>query len=71
MLTQPAPVATPWPRTRLLRLSEVLEDTGLCKSQLYRLMAAGTFPKPVRVGPRTVRWAHESVLAWMANLPQD
>lgn len=70
MIRQPIKVATLWSGSRLLRLREVLEITGLCKSQLYRLLAAEQFPKPVRVGPRTVRWTLESVLAWIQNLPQ-
>ena len=71
MIRQPKTVAHPWAETRLLRLREVLQIAGLCKSQLYRLMATGTFPKPVRVGPRTVRWTVESILAWIENLPQE
>ena len=71
MITQPAPMASPRPQPWLLRLREVLENTRLCKSQLYRLMAAGEFPKPVRVGPRTVRWTTESLLSWIENLPQE
>ena len=71
MIRQPTTVANPWPGSRLLRLRQVLEITGLCKSQLYRLLAAGKFPKPVRVGPRTVRWTLESILAWIENLPQE
>ena len=45
MNTQPEPMGTPSPQPWLLRLGEVRENTGLCKSQLYRLMAAGEFPK--------------------------
>ncbi|MCQ3803860.1 MAG: AlpA family phage regulatory protein [bacterium] len=52
-------------------MGEILENTRLCKSQLYRLMAAGEFPKPVRLGPRTVRWTNKSVRCWVENLPQE
>ena len=70
-MTQPVTTAAPWSQTRLLRLRKVLEITGLYRSFLYRLIAAGKFPQPVRIGPRTVRWTLESILAWIENLPQE
>ena len=71
MNTQPEPMGTPSSQPWLLRLGEVLENTRLCKSQLYRLMDAGEFPKPVRLGPRTVRWTNKTVRCWVENLPQE
>ena len=37
---------------------------------MYRLMAAGKFPKPRRIGPRTLRWTLDSILAWIESLPE-
>ena len=36
------------------RLPAVIQATGLGRSTIYRLMASGTFPAPVYLGPRAV-----------------
>ncbi len=41
---------------RLLKVGEVLNRVGLSRSQLYRMMSWGDFPKPVHVTPRRVAW---------------
>lgn len=52
--------APSWPPSRtvqrLLRLKQVRTITGLGRSTIYRWMEAGRFPKPVRLGPRSVAW---------------
>lgn len=58
--------ATP---TRLLRRAEVLHLTGLPNSTLYAYMAKGRFPRPVKLGVRSVAWPEEAVLAWIASRP--
>lgn len=35
---------------RLIQYSEVIHLVGVCKRQIQRWIAAGTFPKPVVVG---------------------
>lgn len=48
------------PRVQFLRLPEVQHDSGVAKSTLYARIADGLFPRPVRIGPRSVAWpAHE------------
>ena len=49
----------------LYRLDQVLAIVALGKTQLYALLAAGKFPKPVRIGQRCVRWHAGDVLAWI------
>ncbi|MDE2783784.1 MAG: AlpA family phage regulatory protein [Gemmatimonadota bacterium] len=60
---------------RLMRRSEVEEAVGLSTATLYRQMSTGSFPRPVRVGSRSVRWRATDVLAWLesrpAALPED
>ena len=41
---------------KLLRRQEVEDYCQLGRSSLYRLMRAGKFPLPIRVGERAVRW---------------
>jgi prophage regulatory protein len=40
----------------LARLPTVLKITGLGCSTIYRWIAEGSFPAPVRLGPRAVAW---------------
>ena len=55
---------------RLMRLEEVLEMCGISRSELYRQIADGRFPRPVKVGLRAVRWWQSEVEAWRAGLPR-
>ena len=58
---------------RLLVLPEVLAVTHLTKSPLYRLIAAGDFPKPLRIGT-VARWSELEVQEWIGqkrNAPRD
>jgi len=48
----------------LLRLPEVKAITELSKSSLYALIREGTFPAPVRLGPRAVAWVKSEVRRW-------
>ncbi|NIA11830.1 MAG: AlpA family phage regulatory protein [Nitrospiraceae bacterium] len=41
-------------RERLLRLREVLDDTGLSRAGHYRLIDTGRFPYPVKLTRRSV-----------------
>lgn len=53
---------------RLLRLREVMAITGLGSSTIYRYIAAGTFPAPVKIGRCTARWRESAVSAWIEAL---
>jgi prophage regulatory protein len=54
------------PPTRLLRLPQVSDLTGLSRTSIYRLERSGAFPRRVRLGLRTVAWHESSVVAWIA-----
>ena len=56
--------------SRLLRLSEVQTRTALSRSTLYRKMAEGTFPEPLKVGVRAVRWPESEIEHWLATRPR-
>jgi prophage regulatory protein len=51
---------------RILRLSQVIEATGLGKTKIYELQAAGQFPMRVQVTTHAVGWIEEEVQAWLA-----
>lgn len=50
---------------KLLKLSDVTERTGLGRSMIYDMAAAGQFPKPVRIGGAS-RWIEHEVEAALA-----
>lgn len=50
----------------LLRMSTVESCTGLSRSTIYAKLAAGDFPKPIRLGSRCTRWRAADVSAWLA-----
>lgn len=64
---------------RFLRLPAVLWRTGLSRATLYRKIAAGTFPRQVKIGERCCGWRESEVTAWchnpinftVADLPSD
>ncbi|WP_306546959.1 AlpA family transcriptional regulator [Desulfobulbus sp.] len=57
------------PTESLLRLPEVEAIVGLKKSKVYTLIQEGGFPKPVKLGTRSVRWKASDVYSWINSLP--
>lgn len=51
-------------RVRILTFSDIERDWKLSRSSVYRRVEAGTFPAPVRLGPRRVGWFESDVIAW-------
>lgn len=49
---------------RFIKLPKVKEYTSLSTSEIYRRLAAGTFPAQVTLGPKSVVWVEAEVLAW-------
>ena len=56
--------------SRLLRLGDVLVRSGLSRSTIYRKMREGSFPEPLRVGVRAVRWREAEIEDWLASRPR-
>ncbi|MGO3890129.1 MAG: helix-turn-helix transcriptional regulator [Paenalcaligenes sp.] len=40
----------------------------LSRTQIYKLIKAGEFPRPVSLGGTAVAWRHEDLEEWKANL---
>jgi len=65
------------PKTRLIRLNEVLSRTGYGRTSIYRKMAEGTFPKclklsgplkdPSKFDSRAIAWIEEEVEKWVED----
>jgi prophage regulatory protein len=50
---------------KILRLPQVCEVTGLCRSMIYQLEADLKFPPRVKIGVRAVGWLDKEVNAWL------
>ncbi|MCV2367432.1 helix-turn-helix transcriptional regulator [Roseateles oligotrophus] len=49
----------------LLKMQTVTQAAGISPATVYRGVAAGTFPQPVRMGKRCTRWRAADVRAWI------
>lgn len=47
----------------ILRLPAVKAETGASRSTIYLRIQQGLWPKPVRLGPRSVGWPADEVAA--------
>lgn len=52
---------------KFIRLATVLQMTGLSRSSIYRLEAAGRFPRRAQLGVRAVAWRPEDVDSWVKS----
>ncbi|OJA71098.1 transcriptional regulator [Burkholderia ubonensis] len=52
---------------KALRMKDVTVKVGLGQSTLYRMIAAGTFPKPFELVPGRTAWLEEDIDAWLAE----
>lgn len=50
---------------QVLRCPAVLEKTGMTRAGMYREMANGSFPKPIKLSAKAVGWVEEQVDAWI------
>ncbi len=53
--------------TRLLRLPQVIDRTGIKKTKLYELQKEGLFPMRIRITAHAVGWIEEEVDTWIAD----
>lgn len=61
------PAPAPGDPLRLERLPVVKRRTGLSRSDLYRRIAAGTFPAPVKLGVRASAWVEIEISEWIES----
>ena len=53
--------------TRLLRLPQVIDRTGIKKTKLYELQKDGSFPMRIKITAHAVGWVEEEVDRWIAG----
>lgn len=54
---------------QLLSLKDVVAQTRLGRSTVYRRISEGTFPAPLVLSPGCVRWDADHLQAWRNALP--
>jgi prophage regulatory protein len=59
--------ALPNSNLQVLRLPQVIQITGLCRSMIYQLEADDRFPRRIRIGSRAVGWLHSEVQQWLTD----
>lgn len=65
-MPSPTPMLDPLPPLPLLRLDEVAHRLEVSSDTIRRWVRHCTFPAPIRVTPRVLRWDAEDVDAWLA-----
>lgn len=65
--TGPAATA-PARQPMLYRMKDLPATIRLSRTQIYKLIKAGEFPRPVSLGGTAVAWRHEDLEEWKANL---
>ena len=52
---------------RILRRRQVQHYTGLSRSELYRQIARGEFPRQVRIGRKSVGWIEAEIQEYLTQ----
>jgi prophage regulatory protein len=57
--------------TKILRLFNVIDRTGLPRSTIYAYIEQGRFPTPIKIGARNVGWLDGEVSEWIERRVQE
>ena len=55
---------------QLLTYHDVEARVNISRSAIYRMMRAGIFPLPLKLGSKTVRWHESEIAEWIATRPR-
>lgn len=56
--------------SKILRVAQVMEATGLSRTTIWRLEHDGRFPQRRRLGPNSVGWVAGEVEEWVLSREQ-
>jgi prophage regulatory protein len=62
---EPVARRSPTEKIRVLRLPQVCEITGLCRSSIYQMEAEQRFPHRIKIGARSVGWIESEIQGWL------
>ena len=55
---------------KIFRLVEVISRVGLRKSQIYKMIRAGDFPRPAKLTGKAVGWHRHEIDEWLLTRPR-
>ena len=64
-----APSRDPFIDVRVLTMRQLRELIPYTPQHIYRLEAAGKFPRRIRIGENRVGWRYAQVLQWLSERP--
>ncbi|HAZ8611433.1 TPA: AlpA family phage regulatory protein [Escherichia coli] len=59
------------PTQKLIRFPKVIEMTGKSRTRIYADIRSEAFPKPIRIGPRSIAWVEQEILDWLEERKQQ
>jgi len=60
------------PKSAYIRQSQLIPSIlPFSAATLWRMVKAGTFPKPIKLSPRVTAWRVEDITAWLNNLHKE
>ncbi|EEQ3299757.1 AlpA family phage regulatory protein [Escherichia coli] len=59
------------PTEKLIRFPKVIEMTGRSRTRIYADIKSETFPKPIRIGPRSIAWVEQEIIDWLEERKQQ
>jgi len=62
-----SPIKTHSEIGQLWRIRTVVNETGISRTEVYRKIAAGNFPAPIKLGAKAVAWSSLAVQAWIQS----
>ncbi|MES2585827.1 MAG: AlpA family phage regulatory protein [Pseudomonadota bacterium] len=57
--------------SKLIRLNQVRDVTGLSRSSIYAFIENGKFPRQIKIGERAVAWDEMDIQNWISHRKQD
>ena len=55
---------------RVIRLKEVMAQTGLSRSTIFALQKQGIFPPSIKIGPKATGWYEDEVQHYIKTRPR-
>jgi prophage regulatory protein len=49
----------------LIKVKQVCEEMNIPMSTLYRWISQGDFPRPIKLGPRSVAFRRTDIIKWL------
>lgn len=56
------------PNDKIIRLRQVMEQTGMKKTTIYEKIKKHEFPEPIRLGSNFSGWLESDVQAWIRKV---